>query len=296
MASAMSSSDTSTRLAASPSGTNESRAATRAIGPVNPPSTSAGDDRLADAALCAGSRRRRATRPTSRGVAQQVVDRQRREPAQVEHAAADAFAAPAARRRAATGTARWPTSRQHVVAVAGDPSAADRDVRSPSRTVDVRRQPPAVAGRRAGRGCGRARSARGTRTRVPSVFAAAAHVRSIAAASSAGPARRHEPGDVAQHRRARCRCGSARRSPSGSRSRRRARPSGCGTGRSRRTTASPPRRGAGPWRCAGRRGTGSPGSAAARTRRARARGRGSSARRAACRTRGARRPRAAGRG
>ncbi len=61
------------------------------------------------------------------------------------------------------------------------------------------------------------------------------------------------------------------------------------TAPARRTSATPLRRGAGPRRCADRRGTGSPGSAAARRRRPRARVRGSTARRAACRRPGPRR-------
>ena len=86
MAVSMSSSETSTSRAASPSGMNESAAATRRIGAVEPSSHEPGDDGLADAARLPGlvDDHDPADGP---GVAGDLVDRQRGQPAQVEDAA-----------------------------------------------------------------------------------------------------------------------------------------------------------------------------------------------------------------
>ena len=169
---------------------------------------------------------------------------------------------------------------------------ADRHVRvGPAGRAVVRREPAAVAGLVQVGACGRGRSVRGRRTRVPSTAAAARQVRSIAAASSGRAGRGDDQaGDVAQHAdgvvvvevAAEALLVAVAGDPHHH--------AGCGTGRWRRTAAWPPRRGAGPRRCAGRPGTGSRARAAGRTRPRRAPARGSTARRAACRTPAPRRP------
>ena len=164
MAASMSSSETSTRRAASPSGMNESAAATRRIGAVNALGDEAGDDGLADAARPPGLVDDDDPADGA-GVAGDLLDRQRRQPAQVEHAAADARRPPGARRRAATGTARWPTSRRARRRRRGR-RPASRSARARGPTDRARRTAPSTARHpdRADRGCGRGRSARGTRS------------------------------------------------------------------------------------------------------------------------------------
>ena len=144
-------------------------------------------------------------------------------------------------------------------------AAADRRVRHRASTVE----PAVVAGRRAGRGCGRGRSAPGT----PRPCRRWRPRRRRCAAS---PPRRRRGAGQATTRPGMSRSTATRvvvvevaaEALLVGQSRRPAPPSGCGTCRGRRTTASPPRRAAGPRRCAGRRGTGSPGRAAVRPARA----------------------------
>ena len=141
----------------------------------------------------------------------------------------------------------------------------------PARAADQRSgtatsQPAVVAGLVQVARCGRARSAPGTRRHAPSTSAAATQVRSIAAASSgrAGEAI-DQARDVAQHADrvvvVEVAAEALLVAVAGDAHHHRV----AVLPVARRTAASPPRRAAGPRRCAGRRGTGSPGSAAART-------------------------------
>ena len=123
-----------------------------------------------------------------------------------------------------------------------------------------RRSQPLVARRVQVAACGRARSAPGRPRPCRRPSAAATQVRSMAAASSPRAGQATTSPGCRGARRRRCRCGSGRRTPSG-----RPGPATRTTiglrvaARSRRTAGWPPRRAAGPRRCAGRRGTGSPG-------------------------------------
>ena len=232
------------------------------------------------------------TRPVAVGLAHDVLDRQRRQPAQVEHPARDPSPGePAATRRLIRTPLPKVTIGQVVARRRG--SAPGRSGRGP------RPRPPvapygashAVVRPRAGRGCGRARSARGTRDTLPSTVAAATQVRSIGG-GVVGPGRRgdDQAGDVAQHRDrvvvVEVAAEALLVAVAGDAHDHRV----AVLAAARRTAASPPRRAAGPRRCAGRPGTGSPGSAAAHvTPGAERQARGWTARRAACRT-PARRP------
>ena len=235
----MSSSDTSTRRAASPSGTNESCAATRRTGPVEAGLDEPGDDRLADAARCAGSRRRRARdrRPRRGG--------RSRRPAAAPASAGRARGSRCPSRREAVGdaqrqvAARCPTSRSARRRPRGRPPAR-RSARA-SRPQPIGGAYGAVQPSSPGPCRSRvwysAIGSRNTHT-VPSLDgrrdARAQHRRRR---RPGGPARRSPARGCRAARRARCRCGSGRRSPSGSRSRRCARPAGSCTARWRRTQA-----------------------------------------------------------
>ena len=159
----MSSSETSTRLArvgqrherVLPGDAHDRHVDTRLDEPA--------DDGLADAA--AAARLVDDHHPPGRaGVAGDLVDRQRRQPAQVEHAAVDAV------RRQPLGDAQRhvqavaPRDDEHVVTVAHHVRRPDRHMLA-AHAVGwrVRGDPALVAAARADRGCGRGRSARGTR-------------------------------------------------------------------------------------------------------------------------------------
>ena len=107
MAASMSSSETRTRRAASPNGMNESAAATGRVGAANPASTSAGDDRLTDTARLPGlvDHDHPADGSAWRG---DLLDRERGQPAQVQHAAVDPLGRQALGDAQRTGTTRWP--------------------------------------------------------------------------------------------------------------------------------------------------------------------------------------------
>ena len=219
--------------------------------------------------VAAASRR---TSSSGSGASQRRSTTRRRSPCSSE----------AAGRRGATGAGRWPTSRwsgrRRPLRVRE--RGADRDVLARSGTEPPRgRRPP-----RAGRARGTARSARGTRTRCRPPPPRPTQVRSIGRrVVGTGGRRDHEPRDVAQHAErvvvvevtAEALLVAVARDPHDH-------PVAI-RGPARRTAASPPRRAAGPRRCAGRRGTGSRGSARSRERTCRARARGSTSRRAACR-------------
>ena len=194
MASAISSSDTSTRLAASPRGMNESTPGNTPDRAGDPVLDERGDDRLAGAAGASGLVDDHHPADGT-GVGDDLVDRQRDEPADVEHTALDALGGAAARLPAATGRARSPTR---------PPARRRRRARrGPSRSVRARCSLPSANPRRrarAGRVCGRARSARGTRSpcrrrRRPRRTCAAS---TRASAPVAGDATT-STGDVAEH-------------------------------------------------------------------------------------------------
>ena len=160
----ISGSPTSTRLAASPSGTNESRAATRHARPVVAVLDEAGQHGLADPAGVAGlvDHDDAADRP---GVLGDDVDRQRRQPAQVEHAARDAVGGEALGHPQRQVQAVGPRRRRARPRPRGR-SPARRSGRARSPTPPARRTAPSTARRRrgGGRGCGTSRSAPGTRS------------------------------------------------------------------------------------------------------------------------------------
>ena len=258
-ASSISPSETRTRPDASPSGMNESLLATRAILPVEPGVDERRDHALRDAAGAPG-----------------LVDD--------EHAAGRAAPRGAGRRPAAARASAGRRTR------AWTPRASSRratrsDMRRPFAHVTIVRSPPspwtrAGAERRLARRRGASQPLVALLVQVARVVERdrleedadrcrpRARTRGRCAASRrrrrAGRARRSRARGCRAARRPRCRCGSARRSRAGSRARRPARPCRSGSGPARRTAASPPRRAAGPRRCAGRRGTGSPAPAGAR--------------------------------
>ena len=180
-AASISSSDTRTSRAASPSGTNESLLATRATSALE-----AGVDELRDHALGDAARAPRLVHdedaPGHVRLADDVVDRKRREPAQVDDRAHGCPARSAS--RCATFADRCRPF-AHVTIVRSVPSPTTC---APSRRGRARRtsgaDPAVVALRQRRPACGRARSARGRRRRSRPTSADSAHVTSIAAASS----------------------------------------------------------------------------------------------------------------
>ena len=281
-AASISSSETSTSRAASPSGTNESLHATRAMRPANPVSTSS------------------AITPSETPPLRRVSSTTSTRPVAFASRTMSSTGSGASQRRSTTR--RWIpcAARVRPPAAEMDPFAQVTIVRSPPSRyvpggadghvfVGERGDPALVALARAGRGRGTARSARGRRRHFRHARPTRRRSRASPPRRRAAPATRSRGPGCRAGRRPRRRCGSGRRSRAGSRSRRSGSPSRCGTPAARRTAGSPPRRGAGPRRCGGTRGTGSPGSARSRSPPSRARARGSTSRRAACRRRAPRR-------
>ena len=237
---------------------NESLLVTRASRPSKPASTSSATTPSETPPV-----RRVSSTTSTRRVAHasrsDVLDRERREPAQVDDARADPPLLEPRGRRAATSAGRSPTSRssgrRRRRSVRAEPE------RARARRSSAASQPSSPSSWRS-RVWYSAIGSRKTQT-LPSTVAAATHVPSIAAASSgrAGEAIT-SAGDVAQHADRVVVVEVAAEALLVAVARRSARPSRCGTRPARRTAASPPRRAADPRRCGGRRGTGSRGSAA----------------------------------
>ena len=139
-AASISSSETRTSRAASPSGTNESLLVTRAIRPSKPASTSSAMTPSETPPVRRVSSTT-STRPGGVRLAQDVLDRERREPAEVEHARADR---PAAREPARDAQRELepvrPGHDREVVAVEVRARRADGHV-----LVGERRDPAVVA-------------------------------------------------------------------------------------------------------------------------------------------------------
>ena len=177
-AASISSSESSTSRAASPSGTNESLLATRARRPRVARVEELGDDPLPHAARPAGlvDDERAAG---GRGLAEHLVHRQRRQPAQVDHRDADAALAQPPRDAEREVQPVRPRDDRQVVAAAVRVRGADR----------ARARRPGTPSQSSSPSSWRSRvwySAIGSRKTqtLPSAFAAATHVRSIAAASA----------------------------------------------------------------------------------------------------------------
>ena len=194
------------------------------------------------------------------------LDRERRQPAQVEDRA---------RHTASSQSCCGPPAQVYPVAERDEQDVATLAVqadlaqrcarlcRSPEagRAPSTRRRRP-----RGDRGCDSARWARGRRTRGRPAGPGGSRCAAGPAPPPDGSVRRARARGCPAGPRPSCRCGSDRRSRAGRRGRRPGRPFRCGTDRWRRSAGWRPRRAADPRRCAGRRGTGS--RAWARTRQA----------------------------